>query len=198
MNTFSQAVAAIDAANAADPNSVIVDGKGRPAELVYSERMSKMLGLFKPDASEVLALAVRAQHLCRWRIPRTDFEMDRAGYLRWRNELKRKHAEWTGEILTNCGYDAETIARCGALIRKENLKSDAEAQALEDVACLVFLAHYADDFAARHEDAKVVDILQKTWKKMSDAGRAAALALPHSDRMRPLLNRALAPPESKP
>lgn len=191
MIRFSEAISMIDTANSADPNSIVVAGQSRPSERVYGERMSAMLDTYAPDASEVLRLAARAQHICRWRIPRSDYPMDRSGYLRWRNELKRKHAEWTGEILARCGYGSETIARCGALLRKENLKGDADAQTLEDVACLVFLAHYANDFSLRHDDGKVVDILGKTWKKMSDRGRKAALALPHSDRMRPLLTLAL-------
>ncbi len=112
-----------------------------------------MLDQFDPDAPELLRLAARAQHIRRWTVPRTDYPMDRAGYHRWRNDLKRKHAEWAGEILKSCGYSDAEIARAGALIRKENLRGDAEAQTLEDVACLVFLEHYAADFATKHEDS---------------------------------------------
>jgi hypothetical protein len=177
MDRLSSAIAAIDDANSADPNRVTVDGATQPAELVYGRRMTAMLGRVYPEASEALRLAARAQHIRRWEVPRATYPMDRPGYLRWRKDLGRKHAEWTGEILARCGYGEAEIARVGALIRKENLRRDPEAQALEDVAALVFLAHYAEDFAARHETAKVVGILAKTLAKMSDHGREAAAAL---------------------
>lgn len=185
LNTrLDAAMAAIDAANSEDPNRVRLDGTDVPAELVYGQRMSAMLARIYPNASEALRLAVRAQHLRRWEIPRSTYPMDRAGYLRWRKELGRKHAEWAGEILASCGYDAEDIARVGSLLRKENLRRDPETQALEDVAALVFLAHYAEDFAAKHPPEKVVTILIKTLAKMSEQGKEAAgtLELPPSVR----------------
>lgn len=177
MDRFSAALAAIDAANAADPHRVAADGAERPAELVYSGRMSAMLARVYPEASEALRLAARAQHLRRWEVPRATYPMDRPGYLRWRNELKRKHAAWAGEILAACGYGEAEIARVAALIRKENLRRDAEAQALEDIAALVFLAHYAEEFAAKHPPEKVVTIIAKTLAKMSEHGRSAAAGL---------------------
>ncbi len=191
MSPFEIALHRIDAANAEDPNRVTVGGEARPAELVYAERMSAMLGRFMPDASATLRLAARAQHLRRWTIPRDSYPMDRAGYHRWRGELKRKHAEWASEILLASGVDAETAARTASLIRKENLKTDPESQTLEDVACLVFLEHYAATFAARHDRDKTIDILRKTWRKMSDAGQAAALSLPLEQDVRRLVEDAL-------
>lgn len=177
MNRFENAIAGIDAANGADPNRVRIDGKEMAAELAYGRRMTAMLIRTYPDATEALRLAVRAQHIRRWEIPRASYPMDRPGYLRWRKELGRKHAEWTGHILANCGYGEEEIARVGTLIRKENLRRDAETQALEDVAALVFLAHYAEDFAAKHPPEKVVAILSKTLAKMSEHGKRAAAGL---------------------
>ncbi|MEX2616620.1 MAG: DUF4202 domain-containing protein [Alphaproteobacteria bacterium] len=188
---FPAAIAAIDAANAEDPNTVTVDGRIRPAELVYSERMTAALGRFAPDAPEPLRLAARAQHLRRWQLPRRDYPMDRTGYLRWRTELKNRHANQTAEILARCGYGDDAIARVRSLIRKERPKSDPDSQTLEDVICHVFLQYYLADFAAKHEDSKIVDILRKTWGKMSAEGQQAALALPLADDMRALVAQAL-------
>ena len=193
MTPFEFALQRIDAANAEDPNTVLVAGESRPAELVYSERMSAMLERLVPEASEALRLAARAQHLRRWTIPRDSYPMDRAGYHRWRGELKRRHAEWASAILIESGVDAETTARVASLIRKENLKTDAETQTLEDVACLVFLKHYAADFAAKHEHPKMIGIVQKTWRKMSEEGQKAALALPLEASVRAIVDEALAP-----
>ena len=117
--------------------------------------------------------------------------MDRAGYHRWRNDLKRKHAGWAGEILSECGFSETEIARVAALIRKEHLKQDAEAQALEDTACLVFLSHYAADFAAKHDEAKMLSILAKTWAKMSARAQQAVLAFDLPPPLKGLLERAL-------
>lgn len=180
MDRLQTALEKIDAANAADPNLISAEGRDQPAELVYGRRMSAMLERIYPEASEALRVAVRAQHLRRWEVPRATYPMDRPGYLRWRKDLGRKHAEWASAILADCGYDETEIARVAALIRKENLRRDAETQALEDVAALVFLEHYAADFAAKHEAEKVVTILAKTLAKMSDHGKTAAaeLALP--------------------
>jgi hypothetical protein len=180
MDRFDAAAAGIDAANSKDPNRVQADGAEHPAELIYGQRMSAMLAHVYPQASEVLRLAVRAQHIRRWEIPRSSYPMDRPGYLRWRKELGRKHAEWAGEILSACGYGADQVARVGSLLRKENLRKDTETQALEDIAALVFLAYYAEDFAAKHEPDKVVTILAKTLAKMSEHGRtnAGTLDLP--------------------
>lgn len=187
---LSTALASIDAANAEDPNRVEIDGVSVPAEKLYGERMSEMLARIYPDASELLQVAVRAQHIRRWEIPRDTYPMDRPGYLRWRKELGRKHAEWAGEILAASGYGADEIARVGSLLRKENLRRDPETQALEDVASLVFLAHYADAFAAKHAPEKVVAILAKTLGKMSDHGRAAAGTLDLSPAVQGALEAA--------
>ncbi len=164
------ALGGIDAANARDPN---LDA-GEPAELVYGRRMSEALAAFSPDASEALQIAVRGQHLERWLTPRRAYPDGKAGYIAWRNAAKKRHAERVGEIMASCGYDEAAIARASALVRKEQLRSDAEAQTLEDAACLVFLRHYALSFAAKHPEAKVLDILMKTQRKMSPRAREAA------------------------
>lgn len=174
---FETAVARFDAANAADPNSEMFEGRPYPKELLYAQRMSAWLDKLVPDASETLRLAVRCQHIQRWTIARRDYPMDRRGYLRWRTALGQFHAATAGDILREVGYDDAAIRRVQTLLRKEGLKRDAEVQCLEDVACLVFLESYFADFASQHETDKVIDIIQKTWKKMSSRGHEAALTL---------------------
>ena len=177
---FERAIARFDAANAADPNRETIDGRERPKELVYAERMSAMLDRFAPDASEVVRLAARCQHIERWKIPRSEYSMDRIGYLQWRKRLNKFHAQVAGEILREVGYDEKTAGRVAALLKKEALKADPEAQTLEDVVDLVFIESYLADFVSKHGQydlAKFTDILAKTAKKMSVRGRAAALAM---------------------
>jgi len=184
-------LAAIDAANAADPSRVArEDGREAPAALAYGERMSERLARFRPDADDVLQIACRAQHLERWKLPRSDYPMDRKGYHAWRNEQKRRHAERVSAMMADAGYGEDDIARCAAIVRKEGIKRDADAQALEDVACLVFLEHHALDFAAGRDEEQLVDILAKTMSKMSTEGHAAAGALPLADGVRGLLETA--------
>jgi hypothetical protein len=177
---FDRAIALFDAANAADPNVETVDGRARPKELVYAERMTAMLARYAPDAPEVVRLAARCQHIERWKIPRADYPMDRIGYLQWRKRLNRFHGEVAGRLLGEAGYDEATVARVTRLLMKEGLKSDPEAQVLEDVVDLVFLESYLAGFVSTHgqyDAAKFADILAKTAKKMSPAGRAAALSM---------------------
>lgn len=191
MNRFDEVIARIDAANAEDPYRIRFGAIDHPSERLYSERMTATLTRLQPDASEALRIAARAQHLCRWKVPRSTYPMDRAGYHRWRGDLKRKHAEWTAEFMTAAGYSAPEIEHVARLIRKENLKTDSEAQTLEDIACLVFLEHYAAPFAEKHDEAKVLSILQKTWAKMSPRGHAAALGLALPEPMASLVRRAI-------
>jgi hypothetical protein len=188
---LERTLAAIDAANAADPRR---DAEGTAEALAYGRRMSEALARLHPDASAALRIAVRAQHIERWKSPRESYPEGRVGYLRWRTDLARMHAERAGELMRAEGWDEETIERVRAIVQKKRLASDPDAQALEDCACLVFLAHGYDAFAAKHEDDKVIDILQKTWRKMSPAGHAAAGALVPGlgERGRALLERALA------
>ncbi|MGA7489252.1 MAG: DUF4202 domain-containing protein [Xanthobacteraceae bacterium] len=177
---FAEVIAAIDAANARDPNAVEVDGRPHPAELIYGRRMSATLAQMAPQASERLRIAARGQHIERWTCPRASYPEGRVGYLRWRKELQAFHADRVGAIMAAAGYDADAIERVGALLRKERLRSDAEAQVLEDVACIVFLEHYVGDFLRKTDHDKLAGILAKTWRKMSPAARdaAARLALP--------------------
>lgn len=191
---FIAAIAAIDEANDIDPNQVLVDGCSRPAERVYSERMTAVLARLHPDADDLLKIAARAQHIQRWAVPRARYPMDRTGYLRWRNELKARHAELTGDIMRRCGYGDAEVERVKALIRKQNLKRDPDAQALEDVACLVFLEHYFPQFAEKHDDEKLIGIIRKTWNKMSARARAEALRLPLPNHLQVIFEQALSNP----
>ena len=188
---FQAALDLFDSKNAADPNTETWQGEEHPKELLYARRMSDTLERFAPDASEALRLAARAQHIERWTLPRGDYPEGRQGYKEWRKTLARFHAERAESLLEELDYEPETRARVGSLIRKERLKSDPEAQTLEDVICLVFLEHYFAAFAAGHRDDKVIDILRKTWRKMSPRGHAAALALELPERARELVARAL-------
>jgi hypothetical protein len=189
---FATAIDRFDAANARDPNVTIVDGAPQPKELVYARRMTEWLDRLEPSASEALQLAARSQHLMRWSIPRSEFPMDRPGYLKWRTTLYDFHAEKAGEILREVGYDDATIGRVRSLIRKQGIKTDPEMQLLEDVICLVFLENYFAEFAADQDEDKLVRILRRTWAKMSPRGHQAALGINLPERERKLIERALA------
>ena len=189
---FERTIAAFDAANAEDPHQEMVDGKALPKELIYGQRMSEMLAAFAPDASEALQLAARCQHIQRWTLPRDTYPMDRKGYLKWRTQLKLFHGKRAGEIMEAEGYDAETIDRVKFLLNKQKLKSDPETQTLEDVVCLVFLKYYFSDFAKQHSEEKLVDIVAKTWNKMSDKGHEAAMKLSFSTEEKNIIQKALA------
>lgn len=190
---LQQAFAAFDAANREDPNTEVVDGQAQPKELVYAQRMSQQLNEFCGDASPVVQLAARAQHICRWKIPRTDYPMDRPGYHRWRTELGKFHADTAAAILAKQGVDPELIERVKTLLQKRKLKQDPEVQLLEDVVCLVFIRHYLADFARKHDEEKLLDIIRKTWKKMSPKGQEAALSLALPEDLTTLITRAVAP-----
>lgn len=187
---LARAIARIDEANDADPNVLVVDGARRPKERVHAEMVSRWVEHLRPDASEALRLAARAHHVRRWKIPRGSRPAGREAYLRWRADLHEFHAREAAEILREVGYDEAVVARVGDLVRKKNLKGDPEAQTLEDAIALVFLTTQLADLTARLDDEKVVGALRKTWRKMSDAGRAAATALPLGDRARALIARA--------
>lgn len=188
---FETAIALIDKKNAEDPNTYQVAGFDYPKELLYSQRMTRKLLQFEPNASKALQIAARAQHICRWQIARNEYPMDRVGYLKWRENLKKMHANTTSEILQQVGFDEQFQDRVKKIILKKLIKKNEESQALEDVICLVFLDYYFDEFATKHSDEKIIDILQKTWVKMSDKGHEAALKLPFSDKGLALVQKAI-------
>jgi hypothetical protein len=191
-NRFNAAIAKIDEANRADPNRELIDGREYPKEVLYSLRMTDWLDRLAPEAAETLRLAAHGQHICRWTISRDSYPMDRAGYHRWRSDCQRMHAEKLGEIMRAVGYEDAQVARVQSLVRKERLKLDPETQLLEDVICLVFLESYFADFAKQHDEAKLVDIVRKTWKKMSSRGQEVALTLPMDESARRIVEKALA------
>jgi len=186
---FDRAIAAIDAANADDPNTIVVRGEGRPKELAHAELVSEWVVSLQPDASEALRLAARAHHLRRWTVPRTSYPAGRAGYLRWRRDLHEQHAREVGEILQGVGYDDATIARVQDLVRKRGLGKDPEVQTLEDALCLVFLETQFHDLAARLDRDKLDGVVDKTLKKMSPAAIARVADLDLTSEDRALLTR---------
>ncbi len=189
---LNDAFAAFDQANQQDPNLETVNGQPHPKEWLYGQRMSQCLQKFCPEASTALQLAARSQHIQRWKIARSDYPEGRQGYKKWRSDLARFHADTAATILSDLHFDNETITRVKDLLQKKQLKRDPEAQALEDVICLVFLEHYLADFATKHNEEKLLGIIQKTWKKMSAEGHQAALNLPLEPAMLALVQKALA------
>ena len=188
---LNRSLAAIDAANADDPNRLVVRGESRPKELAHAELASEWVEVLCPDASDALRLAARAHHLRRWAIPRSEYPDGRAGYHRWRVALQAHHAREVARILEAEGWDPDTVARVRAIVRKKNLGRDAEVQVLEDALCLVFLETQFHDLAARLDDEKLIDVTRKTLRKMSAVGVERALALPLDAADRVLLERAM-------
>ena len=192
---FDRAIAAIDAANAEDPNPVVVNGEERPKELAHGELMTAWVERFDPEASVDQLLAARAHHIRRWTLARADYPEGRAGYLRWRAELARRHADEASEILEECGYDRPLIERVEAIITKRGRTSDPAVQLHEDALCLVFLETQFGDLAARLGREKTIDVVAKTIAKMSNRGLEAAQSLGFSRRQRDLLEAAFAAAE---
>jgi Domain of unknown function (DUF4202) len=189
---FLEAWHRFDEENGRDPNPVVVDGLAYPQELLYAERLTDWVIRLNPEASEQLLLAARSQHICRWTIPRHTYEMTRAGYLRWRSDLKQFHAAKAAEILQEVGYDPETIAQVRDLNLKKHLGRDPDCQILEDALCLVTLQHQLADLIAKTERGKMIGILRKTWKKMSPESREHALTLAFSEGEKRLIEEAIA------
>ena len=195
---YEKTVELIDAANSEDPNiDTYADGKEWPKELLYSHRMAEMLERFAPDADDVMKLAIRSQHIQRWKSPRSNYPMDRTGYLKWRTDLYKFHADTCGELMAQAGYDEASIERAKKAVGKKSIKSNPDTQLLEDVVDLVFIEHYMLEFAGKHpeyDEAKWIDIIQKTWRKMSETGQQFALSgkITLPEPLVPLIQKALA------
>lgn len=194
-------LSAIDNVNKADTNTTLVDGVEHPKELLYGQRMSQCLAKHWVDASELLQIAVRAQHIKRWHLKRTEFEQGKAGYYQWRIALGKFHGELAASTMLEHGYTAEQAEQTAAIIRKDlvrqgKTKINDDSQTLEDVACLVFLEHYFDDFSAQYiaanNEEKIIRIVKLTWKKMSERGHEIALTLPLPKHLAALVGKALA------
>ncbi len=196
LQAFDKAIALIDAANSEDPNEEVADAKSWPKELLYAHRMSDMLQRYAPDADEAVRLAIRSQHIQRWKSPRSDYPMNRKGYHQWRTGLYKFHAETAAELLQQAGIDAEIIERVKQAVGKRALKSNRDTQMVEDIAGLVFIEHYMQAFADKHpeyDEAKWIDIIRKTWRKMSaqahEFSLAGGITLP--EPLLPLIRKAV-------
>ena len=194
---YEKARVLIDTANGADPNQVTADGKEWPKELLYSQRMSDMLERYNPDADDAMKLAIRAQHIERWKSPRNAYPMDRIGYLTWRKDLYKIQANTAADLLQQAGYDDDVTERVRNAVAKKNIKGNPDTQLLEDVTDLVFMEHYMLEFVGKHPDYSVekwIDIIRKTWNKMSanahDFTLSGAVKLPES--LVPLVMKAVA------
>lgn len=191
MSRLEEALRRFDQANSEDPNLERVDDAELPKELVYGRRMSARLDQLAPDAPETVKLAARAQHIRRWEVPRESYPEGRAGYLKWRTDLYKRHGEIAGRIMRELGYDEQTVDRVQTLLRKRGLKTDPDVQLLEDVICLVFLEHYFHAFAQKHDETKLVSIVQKTWSKMTDRAHQVALELAYEPEDFAIIDKAL-------
>jgi len=197
ISAYDKAVALIDAANNEDPNRESVDGKDWPKELLYSHRMSDMLQLYMPEADDAVKLSIRSQHIQRWKSPRDAYSMDRIGYLTWRKALYKFHAQTAADLLEQAGCDDEVISRLKEAVAKKGISHNPDTQALEDVAGLVFIEHYMLAFANKHpeyDEEKWLDIIRKTWNKMTDRAHQFALsgAIKLPEPLIPLIQKAVA------
>ena len=190
---FQIAIAAFDAFNSNDPNRKVHNGKSFPKEILYAQRMTERLQRLAPNASEPVKLAARCQHIGRWEIPRSSYPINKKGYLQWRSEEKMHHAKIAENILANCGYDSEVIEKVKFLVLKKELHTNADTQLLEDVVCLVFIEFYLEEFAAKHDGEKVIDIIRKTVKKMSKTAIEEVGQISVSTKMQSLLQQAISP-----
>lgn len=172
---LTQTLNAIDQINITDPNTVMIDGETHPKEFIYGTQMSACLHQYWSEPSELIQIAVRAQHIKRWHLKRTDYALGKTGYMLWRKDQGKLHAQLTADLMQKNGYSAQDAAIVASVLKKEKLKSNPLTQTLEDVACLVFLQFYFADFATKHSEEKLVDIVQKTWRKMSDKAQNIAL-----------------------
>jgi len=199
-STYLEAKALIDAANNEDPNRVEADGRDWPKELLYSERMSDMLERFRPDADEVMKLAIRAQHIERWKSSRKDYPEGRIGYLKWRKDLYKIQASRAAELMKQAGYDEDSCDRAWQAVAKKNIKGNPDTQLLEDVTDLVFMEHYMLEFVGKHpeySEEKWLDIIRKTWRKMSPDAQQFALsgAVRLPEPLVPVVHKAVAADE---
>lgn len=188
----ARTLAAIDAANVDDPDTVEVDGERRSLQVELGRRATGWVDRLDPAATPAQRLAARAHHLRRWERPRSDYPDGRAGYLRWRRDAKVRHAEDLVALLRSEGWDDATVERAAALVRKEGLGRDPQAQVHEDAVCLAFLEVQLDDATVLMGEDKTVEVLRRTARKMSAEALALAATLPYSSRGRALLERALA------
>jgi hypothetical protein len=188
---LAAAFQAIDAANADDPNTIVVRGQSRPKELAHAELAVEWVRRLVPEPSDALLLAARAHHVRRWEIPRSSEPEGRPGYLRWKRRLQQHHADVVGRVLADVGVDPATVERVQAIVKKERLRSDPDVQALEDALCLVFVETQFGELSDQLGDDHMVEVVVKTLRKMTPAGREAALGLPLDDEAVRIVGLAL-------
>jgi hypothetical protein len=191
MNKLDQAFELFDNYNKRSPERITWENEEYPIEYFYAIKLYEWVVKLAPDADESLLLASRCQHIGRWEIARKSYPDGRVGYLKWRSDLSKYHAGIATEILAEVGYDEETISRVRQIVLKQRLKSDPEVQTMENALCLVFLQYQYDDLITKVTEEKMIDILRKTWGKMSDPGRDMALSLQYSEQGRNLILKAL-------
>lgn len=192
MTTIDKAIRLFDDYNKQDPHIIRWNDEQYPAEYFYALQLYNWVKKLAPHADEPLLLASRSQHIGRWKTPRTNYPAGKAGYLMWRKELAKFHAQTAGELMLQAGYDEQHVKTVRHIILKQDLKVDQEVQVMENALCLVFLEFQYDDFLSKHnDDDMIIRILQKTWGKMTEPGREAALQLVYSERGKELLQKAL-------
>ncbi|MFT6716273.1 MAG: hypothetical protein ACJA0Q_000908 [Saprospiraceae bacterium] len=181
----------IDDVHRTDPNKEIVNGKEGSKELFYSDRMSEWLIKFHPEADELQEIGAKCQHLNRWGIVRDSYSRDKKGYYQWRIALYEYQANKAAELMEQCDYSPREIELVKEMVAKNDLKNNANSQLLEDIACLVFIEYYLEDFATDYEEEKLIKIIQRTWNKMSEKAHEFALKIEHSKDVSTVLNKAL-------
>lgn len=189
-SAYDRARELIDRAHEADPSRL---ADGRAAERVYADRMETWVARLVPEISPLLRLGARCQHLERWQVPRTSFPEGKPGYLAWRRHLYTRQADRAQALLEEAGVPTDEARELHAWVSKSGLKTNAGTQALEDAAVLVFLENEIEDFAARHTDyprEKFVEILRKSWRKLSPTAQQAASNLPLSAPIAELVREA--------
>jgi hypothetical protein len=191
MNRLDKALELFDTYNQQDPNTITWEGIDYPAEYFYALRLYEWVKKLDGDASEPLILASRCQHIGRWKIPRSEYPMNKPGYFKWRTDLARFHAETAAQLMYEAGYDDGYVKAVQHILLKENIKGDHDVQVIEDALCIVFLEYQYEEFRLLHDQEKVKRIIRKSWSKMSEAGRKRALALHYSEEGKMLIESAL-------
>lgn len=192
MDKLQKAFALFDAYNRQDPNTLTWQGTNYPSEYFYAIELYNWVLKLEPNASEAVLLASRCQHIGRWTIPRDSYPDGKTGYLNWRSDLAKFHAATAAAMMLEAGYDEQEVDEVKRIILKQKIKLDPEVQLMENALCLVFLQFQFEDFIQKHDDDKLIHIIKKTWNKMSQPGRDAALTLKYSDKALGLIKKALA------
>lgn len=192
MDKLQQAFALFDEYNKQDPTTLIWNGQSYPSEYFYAIELYNWVLKLEPDTTEAVLLASRSQHIGRWTIPRESYPAGKVGYLNWRSDLSEFHATTSGYMMLQAGYSEDFIEEVKRIILKQKIKLDPEVQLMENALCLVFLEFQFEDFIQKHDDEKLIHIIKKTWKKMSQPGQDAALKLNYSQKATELLGKALA------